>query len=390
MTGPRVAVVHERFTEPGGSERVVEQFHALWPDATVHAALVDRAALPPGLAGADVRPSLLQPLYRGGRRYAHLLPLLPAAMARLDVSDADVVIASHHAFANRVRPRPDALFVSYTHTPARWMWEPGFLSDEAGPAGRLGLRAFARTQRRADVAAAARADLIVANSRHVADRIRRWWGRDATVVAPPVDIGRCTPDPHVEREDFFLYAGRLVPYKRPHVAAAAARRCGTRLVVVGEGRMRAAVEAAGGSRVEMLGHVDDATLVDLYRRCRALVLPGEEDFGIIPVEAQACGAPVLARAIGGVRDSVVPGLTGTLYPSASSADEVDALARAIRAFDGASFDSGAIRAHAEKFSPEAFRARFAAAIQPVMERWGARRPTAGRVTSLEPLVDGRR
>ena len=372
MSGPRVAIVHERFTEPGGSERVVEQLHALWPDATIHAALVDRTALPPGLRWADVRPSFLQGLYRGGRDCAHLLPLLPAAMARLDLSEADVVIASHHAFSNRVRLRPDAILISYTHTPARWMWEPGFLSDEAGPPGRLLLRAFATTQRRPDVAAARRAALVVANSRHVADRVRRWWGREATVVAPPVDIARCTPDPTVEREDFFLYAGRLVPYKRPHAAAAAARRSGTKLVVVGEGRMRAAVEAAGGASVEILGHVDDDTLVDLYRRCRAVVLPGEEDFGIIPVEAQACGAPVLARGIGGVRDSVVPGRTGTLYPAADGGDEVDALADAMRAFDGASFDSNVIRAHAEGFSPEVFRARFRAAVDPLLERWGAR------------------
>lgn len=385
MSGPRVAIVHERFTEPGGSERVVEQLHGLWPEAPVHTGLVDPAALPPGLRGADVRPSALQPLYRGGRRYAHLLPLLPAAMARLDVSEADVVIASHHAFANRARPRPDALLISYTHTPARWMWEPGFLSDEAGVAGLVLLQGFARTQQRADVAAAARAELVVANSRYVADRVRRWWGREAVVVAPPVDVGRFTPGPGVAREDFFLYAGRLVPYKRPHVAAAAARHSGTKLVVVGEGRMRPAVEAAGGASVEMLGHVDDDTLRDLYRRCRAVVLPGEEDFGIIPVEAQACGAPVLARGVGGVCDSVVPGRTGTLYPPTDGPDEVGALARAMRAFDAASFDPGVLRAHAEQFSPEAFLARFSAAVHPVMERWGHRTAALGPAAPPGPL-----
>ena len=371
MSGPRVAIVHERFTEPGGSERVVEQLHAMWPDATVHAGLVDRTALPAGLRDVDVRPSMLQPCYRGGRRYAHFLPLLPAAMARLDVSDADVVIASHHAFANRVRPRPGALLISYTHTPARWMWEPGFLSDEAGGrSGRLVLRAFAKSQQRADVAAAGRADLVVANSRHVAGRIKRWWSRDATVVAPPVDIGRFTPDPAVQRENFFLLAGRLVPYKRPHTAAAAARRSGTKLVVVGEGRMRAAVEAAGGSNVELLGPVDDDTLLDLYRRCRAVVLPGEEDFGIIPVEAQACGTPVLARGVGGVQDSVVPGRTGTLYAAGDGSDEIDALAHAMHTFDGSIFDPAVLRAHAQDFSPQAFHARFRAVVAPLMERHG--------------------
>lgn len=387
MSGPRVAIVHERFTEPGGSERVVEQLHAMWPDATVHAALVDRAALPAGLRDADVRPSMLQPFYRGGRRYAHFLPLLPAAMASLDVSDADVVIASHHAFANRVRPRPGALLISYTHTPARWMWEPGFLSDETGgPCGRLLLRTFAKTQQRADRAAAGKANLVVANSRHVADRIKRWWLRDATVVAPPVDIGRFTPDPDVEREEFFLLAGRLVPYKRPHAAAAAARRSGTKLVVVGEGRMRAAVEAAGGSNVELVGRVDDDMLLNLYRRCRAVVLPGEEDFGIIPVEAQACGTPVLARARGGVWDSVIPGRTGTLYPALDSSDEVDVLADAMRTFDGSVFDPAVIRAHAVGFSPEAFQARFRAAVGPLMERRGHPVPPANPVSVPWPVA----
>ena len=377
MSRSRVAIVHERFTEPGGSERVVEQLHFLWPDATIHAAIVDRAALPPGLADADIRPSSLQRLYKGGRRYAHLLPLLPAAMAALDVSDADVVITSHHAFANRVRARPDAVVISYTHTPARWMWEPGFLSDEAGGrAGRLLLRGFARTQRAADVAAAGRAALVVANSRHVADRIRRRWGRDAIVVAPPVDTSRYTPDPGVVREDFFLYAGRLVPYKRPHVAAAAARQSGTKLIVVGEGRMRPSTKAAGGPNVEILGHVDDDTLLDLYRRCRAVVLPGEEDFGIIPVEAQACGTPVLARGVGGVCDSVLPGVTGTLYAATDGASEVDALACAMRRFDDTSFDARVLRAHAEGFAPPAFRARFSAAVGGLLERGTTPVPSA--------------
>lgn len=371
MSGPRVAIVHERFTEPGGSERVVEQLHVLWPQAPIHAAIVDPDAVPPGLVDADIRPSSLQRLYNGGRRYAHLLPLLPAAMAALDVSDADLVITSHHAFANRVRAPSDAIVVSYTHTPARWMWEPDFLRDEeGGRSGRLLLQGFARTQRAADVAAAGRANLVVANSRHVADRIKRWWGRQAIVVAPPVDTGRFTHDPGVAREDFFLYAGRLVPYKRPHVAAAAARRSGTRLIVVGEGRMRAATKAAGGPNVEILGQVDDDTLLDLYRRCRAVVLPGEEDFGIIPVEAQACGAPVLARGVGGVCDSVVPGVTGTLYVG-DGMSEVDALADAMRHFDDTTFDARVLRAHAEGFAPPAFRARFGAAVNGLLER----RPT---------------
>jgi glycosyltransferase involved in cell wall biosynthesis len=369
LSALQVAIVHERFTEVGGSERVVEHFHALWPDAVVHAAVVDPTAVPPGLAGAELRPSALQRLYRGGRGYAHLLPLIPAAMGRIDLGHADLVVCSHHAFANRVRPGPGAALVSYTHTPARWLWEPALRRTEVGGlAGRLALDAFAATQRRADVAAAARARHIVVNSRHVAGRVRRWWGRESEVLPPPVDVHRHCPDPAVEREDFFLLAGRLVPYKRPEVAVAAADSAGVRLVVAGDGRSRSVVEAAAGPRTELLGQVDDRTLVDLYRRCQALVFPGEEDFGIVPVEAQACGAPVLANRVGGVLDSVVEGVTGSFYDG--TADEVGALAAALKEFDPSRFDAGRIRANAERFAPERFRSGFLDQVQRALAQPG--------------------
>ncbi len=291
-----------------------------------------------------------------------MLPLIPAAMAHLDLGDVDLVVCSHHAFANRVRPPPGVPVISYTHTPARWIWEPSMRATEVGGVlGRLGLSAFAASQRRADAAAARRAGRIVVNSRHVAGRVGRWWGCPADVVPPPVDTERHTPDPSVRREPFFLLAGRLVPYKRPEVAVAAAERAGVRLVVVGEGRSRAAVEAVAGRGTVLLGEVDDATLLDLYRRCRALVFPGEEDFGIVPVEAQACGAPVLARRIGGVLDSVVDGVTGALYDVGD--DEVGALSSALRAFDPCRFDPDAVRANAERFSASSFRHRFAEVVR---------------------------
>ncbi len=365
----RVAIVHERFTELGGAERVVEQLHRIWPEATVHVPILDRDALPAGMKGATVETTPLQRLYRGGTTYAYLLPLLPLAIARMDLADADLVVTSHHAFANRVRVRPGTPVVSYTHTPARWIWEPSMRAHEiGGPLGRAGLAAFAATQRRPDARAASRLTRIVANSQHVAQRVRDWWDRDATVVAPPVDIDHYTADPSVAREDFFLFAGRLAPYKRADLAAAAARAAGVRLVVAGEGRGRADVEAHAWPGLEMLGRVDDATLLDLYRRCRALVFPHEEDFGIVPVEAQACGAPVVALGYGGALDTVVDGVTGLLYRSDGSADEVDALAGAMRRFDPDRFDGAVIRAHAESFSAATFRERFVAAVDEALAR----------------------
>jgi len=350
---PKVAIVHERFTERGGSERVVEQLHALWPDATVHAAVVDPSVLPPALVGAEVQASPLQALYKGGRDYVPLLALMPWAMAHIDVGEVDMVVTSHHAFANSVRVPKDSAFLSYTHTPARWLWDRRLRALEGGMATKALLGTLAATRRRADRKAAQRPDAILVNSAHVAERVRTWWGRTAEVVHPPVDLERFTPDPSVRREDFFLLAGRLVPYKRPQVAVAAARRAGVRLVVAGEGRSRRAVDHVAGPGIEQLGEVDDETLVELYRKCVAVVFPGEEDFGIVPLEAQACGTPVIALRAGGACESVEDGITGLLYEP--EGDEVASLARVLSDFDPRRFNPAAARTRAERFSPQIFR-----------------------------------
>ena len=356
----RVALVHERITEVGGSERVVGELATLWPDAPVHVPIADRAVQVqvPGLDDASrIKTSWLQRLYRGGPSYSYLLPLLPAAMATTHI-DADVVVISHHAFANRVRVNDGALTISYTHTPGRWMWDAGMRRGEmGGRAGSLALGAFAATQRRADRRAAARMHTVVVNSTAVAERVEAWWGRDALVVHPPVDTTFHTLDTTIEREPFFLLAGRLVPYKRPELAAAAAARAGVSLVVAGDGRARPAVEAAGGTTTRMLGAVTDDALRDLYRRCQALIFPGIEDFGIVPVEAMACGCPVIALDAGGARDTVISGVSGVRVRQGNDDEVVDALAEVMRAWDDRAFDAPRIRKHAESFSAEVFRTR---------------------------------
>ncbi|MGY1774368.1 glycosyltransferase [Geodermatophilus sp. SYSU D00804] len=363
---PRVTLVHERFTEYAGSEMVVEQLAREWPDAPVLAPIARPGVLPPDI-DHRVHSTRLSRLVRG-TTYAHLLPALPVAMSRLRVPPSDVVIASHHAFATQVVRATPAPVVAYVHSPARWVWDPAMRANEAG--GRLGaagLGAFSAAFRPMDRSAAARVHTMIANSRAVADRIRSWWHREATVVHPPVDTEFYRPDPAVPREDFFLVAGRLVPYKRPDLAVLAARRADVPLVVVGGGRARAEVEELAGPKTTFLGRVDDDCLRDLFRRCRALVMPGVEDFGIVPVEAQACGAPVLAVDAGGARDSVLPGVTGELVPVAGPGeDEVAVWARALTSFDGADYDPAAVRRHAESFSRPRFRRAMAAVVDDVL------------------------
>jgi len=359
---PRAVLVHERFTEFAGSEAVVEQLAREWPDAPILAPIGRPGVLPADLA-PRLRTTALSRLLRGSG-YAHLLPALPVAMRRLRVPDADVVLASHHAFATQVVHATDAPVVAYVHSPARWVWDHAMRAGEAGAGiGAVALAAFSAAFRPVDLRAAAEVHTMVANSHAVADRIRNWWHREATVVHPPVDTEYYTRDAAVPREDFFLLAGRLVPYKRPDLAVRAAARAGVPLVVAGDGRARAEAEALAGPDTRFVGRIDDAALRDLYRRCRALLMPGIEDFGIVPVEAQACGAPVLAVDAGGARDSVVPGVTGVLVASADQG-EVEAWAAALRSFDPLDYDAAAIRRHAEGFS----RARFRAAMAEVMVR----------------------
>lgn len=367
LQAPRLTIVHERFTEFAGSERVVEQFARRWPAAPILAPVGRPGVLPADLEGR-VRTTALSRFLLGST-YAHLLPALPVSMRRLRLPPTDVVLASHHAFATQVVYATEAPVIAYVHSPARWIWDRSLRAGESRiGVGEAGLAAFAALYRPVDRRAAVRVHTLVANSHAVAERISAWWGREAAVVHPPVDTDFYTPDPRTPREDFFLLAGRLVPYKRPQLAIRAAERAGVRLVVAGEGRARAAVERFAGPRTQFVGRVDDPGLRDLYRRCRALLMPGVEDFGIVPVEAQACGAPVLSVDAGGGRDSVVPGLSGELVPlSTDDEAEVDIWASRLAAFQGDDYDPSAIRRHAESFSRATFRERMAAVVERVLD-----------------------
>lgn len=356
---PRVAIVHERFTEIAGSEHVVEQFSLQWPEAAVFAALAKPSGVPHGVS-AMPRTTWLNYCYRllGERSHAPLTPLLPRAFRGMSLGNHDVVVVSHHAFASQVAFATDAPVIAYVHSPARWAWDPAMRAQEAGGlAGAAILGGLARMTRRAETAAVQRISRLVANSTAVQERIKLWWDRDAVVVHPPVDTDRFTPDPSIEREDFFLLAGRLVPYKRPDLAIAAARKAGVPLVVAGDGRSMKHCRELAGDGVTFLGRVSHDQLLDLHRRTRALLMPGVEDFGIVPVESMATGTPVIALGAGGALDTVVPGSTGALVDPGCDDEVVDGFVSAIRTFDPADYDRVQIRQWAENFSQPNFRAQ---------------------------------
>jgi glycosyltransferase involved in cell wall biosynthesis len=352
----RVAVVHEWLTIPGGSEQVVYAILDLLPHAELFTSIYDATPWPEVIRTRVVHASFLNRLPGASRRYTYLLPLMDTAFRSFDLDGFDLVISSNHASAKNVRVPKDVPHVCYCHTPMRYAWDPDFLAREAiGPLIRRLLPLGTAWLRHVDRKRAAGPDVYIANSTFVASRIRQAYGRPSQVIHPPVDVGRLL---EVERQasDAYLVFGRVVPYKRTDVAVQACARLGRKLIVAGTGRDLDRIRrlAPLGS-TEFVGHVPEHDLPSLFARARALLFPGLEDFGIVPVEAQAAGLPVVAYGRGGVRDSVVDGRTGVLYDDQS----VDGLCEAILRFESMSFDERELRANAARFAPGRFADAFA-------------------------------
>jgi glycosyltransferase involved in cell wall biosynthesis len=366
----RIALVHDWLITLGGADRVLLALHEMFPQAPIYTALHDPRRLPGSFAGLPVRTSWLQRVPGARARHRSLLPAMPFAFRSFDLRAYDVVLSSSHACAHGVRVPPGAVHICYCHTPMRYAWDqqPAYLAALpalARPAAQMALAAL----RAWDRAAAQRVDYYIANSQYVAARIRAHYGREATVIYPPVDVEFFTssplPSPPQGEEGYFLVVSRLVPYKRVDLAVLACTQLGLPLVVVGDGPERVRLGAMAGPTVRFAGEVDDDTLRGFYRNCRALIFPGEEDFGIVPVEAQACGRPVVGYARGGLRETVVPGRTGTLFP----AQTVESLRAVLGAFDPGRFDPQAIRAHAGQFSRQRFQQAITAFVDRVVSRY---------------------
>src|SRR5829696_1850783 len=346
----RTALVHDWLTIPGGSEKVLFELLELFPEAELFTSVYDPERWP-ALRDRVVHTSFLDRLPGARAHYPKLLPLMNLAFESFDLSGFDLVVSSSHSCAKNVLTGTDALHFCYCHTPMRHAWEPRHLAGELSGGSAFAARMLLGRLRRDDLAGASRPDVFVANSTHVAARIRKHYRRDALVVHPPVDVERHLYRPRRE-DDYYLVLGRVVPYKKVELAVGACATLGRRVKVVGEGRGLEAARAAAGPGAEFLGYLPDRDVAELLSGARALLFPGEEDFGIVPVEAQAAGVPVVAYGAGGVRDTVIDGETGVFHAEQT----VTSVASAILQAESMRFDEYRLRANARRFGQARFRA----------------------------------
>jgi glycosyltransferase involved in cell wall biosynthesis/O-antigen ligase len=386
----RVALVHDWLTGMRGGEKVLERLCGLFPDADVFTLVWKRGSVSPAIERHAITTSILQHLPGSARFYRWYLPWFPAAIERLDLSGYDAVISTSHAVAKGARTPAGTFHLSYVFTPMRYIWE---LEQEYFPPGRFPwpldawVRGVCARLREWDVRTAVLPHVMLADSGYVAARIARHWKREAAVLYPPVDLARFAP-PRVGRGEaggaggYDLLAGAFAPYKRADLAIEACRRLGRRLIVVGSGQEEARLRRLAGERVEFRGWVADDEMARLYSGARALLFPGEEDFGIVPVEALASGCPVVAYARGGALETVGRGAPATALAHAVEggvaavpsgvlfgAQTVEALCDALRLLDTQHFDPVALRAAAEPFASEAFDRGFLAAFQGGYQAW---------------------
>jgi glycosyltransferase involved in cell wall biosynthesis len=379
----RVALVHDFLLDLRGAERVFAAICDAWPEADVFTAVYDEEGTEGRFAARSPRTSFLQRLRPSARTFRPLLPLYPHAIESLDLRGYELVISSSSAWAHGVLPDPGAVHVCYCHNPFRYAWSEreATLAARSAPL-RLPLQVVLSRWRRWDWIAAQRVDRYVANSRLTASRVHRYFGREADVLHPPVELERFAPGPV---GDSYLVVAELMPHKRIDVAVQAFNRLRRPLIVVGDGPELRRLRRLAGPTVRFTGRLPDPAVADLLRRARALVVTADEEFGIAAVEALASGRPVIALGSGGVLESVNEGETGAYYRQS----DPDSLAEVVAGFDPLSVDPAACVAAAQRFGTE----RFQTALRAIVEDVAAERPPAERpavVAGLLPRLAARR
>ncbi|MBC7237496.1 MAG: glycosyltransferase [Chloroflexi bacterium] len=346
-----LAIVCSWLNQYGGAERVLEAVHEMYPTAPVYTSLYKPESLPSYYRTWDIRPSFLDRLPFIKHWPGLFLPLFPLGFESLDLRGYDVVLSLTSAFGHGIITPAETAHVCYCLTPTRFLWNyHAYIEREGvGRIGRAFLPLFLNGLRTWDRLAADRVDRFIAISRTVQARIAKYYRRESRIIYPPVDTG--APVIGAESEDYFLIVSRLVPYKRVDLAVRAFNELGLPLRIAGEGRDGAALRAMARPNVEFLGYVDEREKRELMARCRAFIFPGEEDFGIAPLEAMAAGRPVIAYAAGGALDTIIEGQTGLFFRQATP----DSLIEAVHRLEETSFDTQLLRAHAERFNVARFQ-----------------------------------
>jgi glycosyltransferase involved in cell wall biosynthesis len=356
----RVAVFHDNFAQSGGAERVAEALHRLLPGSDLCTTLVVRQRLSAYLKETPIRTSWMQYLPAKARHFRSYFLLYPFAIELVDLDGYDLVVSSCFGYAKGVkRRREGAVHVCYCHTPMRWVWRTDdYLSRESISAWKAHLlKALLAPLKAWEIRAAGRPDFYVANSAIVADRLKHAFNIDAPVIPPPIETSRFRIGSSVE--DYYLVLARLVPYKRLDIAVTACSLSGRRLMVVGDGPDRKRLEAMAGPTVEFLGRLPDEEVVALASRCKALIFPGEEDFGMTPLEINAAGRPVIALRAGGATETVVDGLSGLFFDESSA----EALMEAMDRLEAKDWNPLLIRQHAEQFDTKVFNRKIATFLE---------------------------
>lgn len=366
----KVAIIHYWFVTWRGGEKVIEQLLRLYPEADVFTHVATPEIERTKLAGHRVQRTFVSKLPGAQKRYQKYLPLMPVALEQLDLTGYDLVISSESGPAKNVITHPDALHICYCHSPMRYVWDmyPLYLAD-AGWLTRLLMRPLMHYMRLTDSVSASRVDHFIANSKFIARRIDKCYRRQAEVIPPPVEVDDF--EARAEKQDYYLLLGQLTAYKKADLVMDAFLRSGKRLVIIGEGEQLAAMRARATERVVVLGRQPFSALKEHLANAKALVFPGVEDFGIVPLEAMASGTPVIAYAKGGALETVIESddpsaATGLFFHEQS----IDAINEAVARFESLSepISAEACRARAEQFAPDRFREELSSFIQAKLRR----------------------
>jgi glycosyltransferase involved in cell wall biosynthesis len=359
-TSSRVALVHDWLTGMRGGEKVLEVLCELFPNATLFTLLHNRGAMSPTVERMKIQTSFIDRLPFKAQHYRNYLPLMPIAIESMDLSGFDLILSTSHAVAKGAIPRNGATHICYCFTPMRYVWDQYdeyFGKGKAGLATRLAMKLVAPYLRTWDVNSCSRVHHFIADSHHVAERIRRYYARSADVLHAPVNVQQFRVSN--ANDGYYLIVSALVPYKKVDLAIQTFNQLGEKLVIVGTGPEEAKLRSLSNQNIEFAGWASDGQLPTYYAQCRALIFPGEEDFGIVPLEAMASGKPVIAFAKGGALETVVDGETGIFF----SEQTPEALLAAIRKSQSVSFSPEVIRMHAEKFDRKAFKEKLKKSIE---------------------------